>query len=71
MREPTHTHGRIIPFGRKEDRRLDKMIQIADETDLPLDHIVNYMGRCSEATFKAFSDNPSLLPLYTKSKVRP
>lgn len=44
------------------DRRLDRMIEIAEETGLSLDHIVKHMGRCSQRRFKALSDNPSLLP---------
>ena len=38
------------------------MIEIANETGLPLDHIVKHMGRCDQSTFDALSDNPSLLP---------
>lgn len=44
------------------DDRLDRMIEIANETGLPLDHIVKHMGRCDQSTFDALSDNPSLLP---------
>lgn len=53
------------------DKRLDRMLAIADELDAPLDHVVKHMGRCDQRTFEAFSDNPSRLPLYTKSSVRP
>lgn len=53
------------------DKRLDRMIEIADALDVPLDHIVRHMGRCDHKTFAALSDNPSLLPRYIKSKVRP
>lgn len=53
------------------DRRLDRMIEIADEIDVPLDHVVLHMGRCDQRTFDALSDNPSLLPRYTKSSVKP
>lgn len=53
------------------DTRLDRMIEIADELDVPLDHVVAHMGRCDQSTFRTFSDNPSLLPRYTKSSVRP
>lgn len=56
---------------RAVDRRLDRMIEICEELDVPLDHVVRYMGRCSYSAFKAFSDNPSRLPLYTKSSVSP
>ena len=44
------------------DERLDRMIEIADSEGLTLDLVVHYMGRCDYKTFKAFSDNPSLLP---------
>lgn len=53
------------------DRRLDRMIEIADELDVSLDHVVKHMGRCDQTTFRAFSDNPSLLPRYTKSRSTP
>lgn len=49
------------------DRRLDRMIEIADELDVPLDHIVAHMGRCDQSKFLMFSGNPFLLPRYTKS----
>ncbi len=58
--------------GEKEiDRRLDRMIEIADELDVSLDHVVKHMGRCDQTTFRAFSDNQSLLPRYTKSRSTP
>ena len=53
------------------DRRLDRMIQISDLLGVPLDHVVKHIGRCDQSTFDAISDNPSLLPRYTKSKVTP
>lgn len=53
------------------DRRLDRMIEIAEELDMPLDHVVRHMGRCDQKTFRAFSDNPSSLPRYMASKVKP
>lgn len=53
------------------DRRLDRMIEIADELGVPLDHVVAHMGRCDQSRFAAFSDNPSLLPRYMKSSVSP
>ena len=53
------------------DDRLDRMIEIADELDVPLDHVVEYMGRCDHKTFLAFSDKPDLLPRYTKSRSKP
>lgn len=53
------------------DRRLDRMIEIADHLDVPLDHVVQHMGRCDQRTFDALSDNPSRLPRYIKSSVSP
>lgn len=53
------------------DRRLDRMIEISDELDLPLDHVVKHMGRCDQTTFEALSDKPSRLPRYMKSKETP
>lgn len=44
------------------DKRLDRMIEIAESEGLTLDHVVNVMGRCDQRTFRAFSDNPSSLP---------
>lgn len=53
------------------DQRLDRMIEVADELEMPLDHVVKHMGRCDQRTFDALSDNPSRLPRYTKSSVTP
>lgn len=53
------------------DRRLDRMIEIAEELDVSLDHVVKHMGKCDQSTFRAFSDNPSLLPRYMKSRSKP
>ena len=53
------------------DDRLDRMIEIADLLDVPLDHVVKHMGRCDQRTFLAWSDRPSSLPLYIKSKSKP
>ena len=53
------------------DSRLDRMLEIADELDVPLDHVVKHMGRCDQRSFEAFSDNPSLLPRYIKSRSKP
>ena len=53
------------------DARLDRMIEIARELDVPLDHVVTHMGRCSQSAFLAYSDNPSILPKYIKSRLRP
>ena len=53
------------------DARLNRMIEIADELGVPLDHVVHHIGRCSQSFFDAVSDNPSRLPRYTKSMVNP
>jgi hypothetical protein len=53
------------------DQRLDRMIEMADETGLTLDEIVQVAGRCDNNTFRAFSDNPSSLPRYIKSRLNP
>lgn len=50
------------------DRRLDRMIEVADELDVPLDHVVQHMGYCDETTFLMFSGNPLSLPRYMKSR---
>lgn len=49
------------------DRRLDRMIEIADLLDVPLDHVVKHMGMCDQSRFDTLSGNLSLLPRYTKS----
>lgn len=54
-----------------EDERLDRMIEIAQETGMPLDHIVAHMARCDQRSFLALSANPSRLPRYRKSSVSP
>lgn len=53
------------------DDRLDRMIEISEELDVPLDHVIKHMGRCDQRAFDAFSDRPSLLPRYMKSNDRP
>ena len=53
------------------DRRLDRMIQIAEETGLTLDAVVAAIGRADYSTFRKFSGNPSSLPLYIASRVSP
>jgi hypothetical protein len=53
------------------DDRLDRMIEIANETGATLDDVVKAIGRADQSTFLAVSDNPSLLPRYMKSKVSP
>ena len=55
----------------KIDDRLDRMIEIARDYDLSLDHVVSHMGRCTYREFLTLSANPSLLPRYTKSRVSP
>lgn len=53
------------------DERLDRMIEIADKLDMPLDHVVQHMGRVDQRTFAALSESPSRLPRYMKSSVSP
>lgn len=53
------------------DERLDRMIQIADETGESLDVVVAAIGRVDQSAFDAVSDNPSRLPRYKKSSVKP
>lgn len=53
------------------DQRLDRMIEIAEETGTPLDYVVRHLGRCDQSRFNAVSANPSLLPRYMKSSVKP
>ena len=53
------------------DSRLDRMIQLADETGLTLDEVVRALARCPYSDFLRLSGNPSALPLYIQSKVRP
>lgn len=53
------------------DLRLDEMIAIADAQGATLDDVIKAVGRAPYSDFKAVSDNPSLLPLYIKSRVSP
>lgn len=53
------------------DARLADMIRIADHTGFSLDEVDRYLGRCSESWFRAVADNPSILPRYIKSNVKP
>lgn len=62
---------KVVNLAAPVDRRLDRMIEIAEELDVPLDHVVRYMGRCSYTAFLMFSDKPSRLPRYMKSSVSP
>lgn len=53
------------------DRRLDRMIEIAEVQNVPLDHVVKCIGRADQTTFDAISERPSRLPRYIKSSVTP
>lgn len=53
------------------DDRLDRLIEIADETGETLDDIVAAIGRIDHKDFMKVSGNLSLLPRYMKSKVKP
>ncbi len=53
------------------DRRLDRMIEIAQNQGVPLDHVVSCIGRADQSVFDAVSANPSRLPRYMKSSVKP
>lgn len=53
------------------DTRLDRMIEMADETGYTLDQIVAAIGRVDQRDFARVSGNVSLLPLYMKSKDKP
>lgn len=53
------------------DDRLDRMIEIADETGDSLDRVVAAIGRVDQSDFDKVSGRPSLLPLYIKSSVKP
>ena len=61
----------VLGMEKTIDQRLDRMIQIADELDVPLDHVVSHLGRCDQSAFDAVSANPSRLPRYMKSSVKP
>ena len=53
------------------DERLDRMIEIASICGVTLDHVVATIGRLDQRDFDAVALRPSLLPLYTKSRVKP
>lgn len=53
------------------DQRLDRMIEIAQELGVPLDHVVACIGRAPQREFLRFSGNLSLIPRYMKSNVSP
>ena len=54
-----------------EDQRMDRMIEIADLLDVPLDHVVEHMARCSQSRFLMLSSRPDKLPRYMKSSFKP
>lgn len=56
---------------REIDKRLDRMIEIADQTGLTLDQVVEAIGRADQSTFDKFSGNPETLPRYIQSRVTP
>lgn len=53
------------------DARLDAMITIADQLDVPLDDVFALMADCPDSAFAAFCETPSSLPLYIKSSDNP
>jgi dsDNA-binding SOS-regulon protein len=71
MQNKKRTSGGKKQIVQEIDKRLDRMIEIADRLDLSLDQVVVHMGRCDQRTFEALSDNPSRLPRYIKSRVKP
>lgn len=50
--------------------RLDRMIELADETGYSLDDIVKAIGRAPQSLFSQVSDNPDLLPRYIQSRLK-
>jgi hypothetical protein len=52
------------------DARLDRMIEMADETGLTLDEVVRAVGRCDQSIFDKASGNPNILPRYIASSVK-
>lgn len=44
------------------DKRLKRMIEIAEELDVSLDLVVAKVGRVDQKIFLAVSDSPSSLP---------
>jgi hypothetical protein len=57
--------------GEAAERRLDDMLRIAAATGQTLDSVVLALGQSDETFFRAVSDNPSILPRYMKSSVKP
>ncbi len=53
------------------ENRMDRLIELAEETGFSLDAIVRALARCDQTIFDAVSDNPSLLPRYIQSSVSP
>lgn len=55
----------------RRDARLDDMIRMAEATGLTLDEVVAQVGDVDQSTFRKLAGNPSALPRYIQSKVRP
>ncbi|WP_299929181.1 hypothetical protein [uncultured Pelagimonas sp.] len=53
------------------DRRLDRMVEIADYLGLSLDDVVSAIGVEDNKIFLEVSESPSSLPRYMASKVKP
>lgn len=53
------------------EARIDRLIEIAEQTGVSLDYLVREYGECSQSDFDALSDKPSRLPKYMKSSVNP
>jgi hypothetical protein len=53
------------------DLRLDRMIEVAGQLNVPLDHVVKHMGRCDQSRFLILSETPEMLPRYIKSSDNP
>ncbi len=53
------------------DRRLDRMVKIADHLGLSLDDVVSAIGVEDNKIFLDVSESPSSLPRYMASKVKP
>lgn len=65
------SEGVVTEETKEVDLRLDRMIEIAEEAGVPLDAVVTAIGRVHQTSFDRVSGNPSLLPLYMKSRVKP
>ena len=60
-----------IALAHDPDARLDRMIEVAEELGVPLDHVVRHMAQCDYTTFRWYSDNPSRLPRHIPSRAKP